>query len=135
MTDVYLLDTNIVTAILKKDSRAIGQAQEKLAANSRLLMSAVVYYEIKRGLLKRDATQQLAALEELTRNLEWADVARAHWEAAATLWAECQKAGIPLNDADLLLAVQARQAQAIMVTNDADFDRLGVPCENWIADR
>jgi tRNA(fMet)-specific endonuclease VapC len=132
VTDKYLLDTNIVTAILKKDHQVFNRLQVKLAANAHILISAVVYYEIKRGLLKRNAVHQLAVFEEMVRSLEWADVERSHWETAAILWAECQKAGVAINDADLLLAAQARQAQAVLVTDDADFSRLDVLRENWI---
>lgn len=132
MSATFLLDTNIVTAILKKDPRVTERLRIELAANARIVISAVVYYEIKRGLLKRDALQQLAAFEEMIRHTEWIDVNRSHWEAAAVLWAECQKAGTPINDADLLLAIQARHAQAILVTDDNDFDSLDVSRENWI---
>ena len=140
MTTTYLLDTNIVTAILRKDPHVTSRLRTALAANAHILISAVVYYEIRRGLLKRDAKRQLAAFEEIVNKLEWLDVERCHWEAAAALWAECQKAGAPVNDADLLLAIQARYAQAILVTDDNDFNRLGVSLEfelefekeNWI---
>lgn len=132
MAATYLLDTNIVTALLKRDPSVTGRLRAELARNSRILISAVVYYEIERGLLKRDALRQLAIFEQMASKLEWLDVERPHWEAAATLWAEHQKAGKPGNDADLLLAVQARQAQAVLVTDDADFDELDVSHENWI---
>ncbi len=132
MTTTYLLDTNIVTAVLKKDPHVTGRLRAELAANAHILISAVVYYEIKRGLLRRDAMRQLAAFEEIVSKLGWLDVDRSHWEAAAALWAECQKAGTPANDADLLLAVQSRQAQVVLVTDDNDFDSLGVSRENWI---
>jgi len=132
VTTTYLLDTNIVTAVLKKDPHVTGRLRAELAANAHILISAVVYYEIKRGLLRRDAMRQLAAFEEIVSKLGWLDVDRSHWEAAAALWAECQKAGTPANDADLLLAVQSRQAQVVLVTDDNDFDSLGVSRENWI---
>jgi len=132
MMTKYLLDTNIVTAILKKDPHVTGRLRTELIANAHILISAVVYYEIKRGLLKRDAMRYAAAFEDLVRNLEWVDVKRSHWEKAAKMWAECQKTGTPVSDADLLLAVQARQAQAILVTDDNDFDYLDVSRDNWI---
>ena len=132
MSATYLLDTNIVTAILRKDPRVTERLRAELTANAKILISAVVYYEIKRGLLKRDALRQLDAFEDIVRHTEWVDVDRSHWEAAAALWAECQKAGTPVNDADLLLAIQARHAQAILVTDDNDFDTLDVSRENWI---
>ena len=132
MTASYILDTNMVTAILKKDRHVTGCFRKALAGNARIFISPVVYYEIRRGLLWRDAAAQLTAFDELAGRLEWLSVDRAHWEAAAVLWAECMKRGIPANDADLLLAVQARHERAVIVTNDRDFDRLDVDRENWI---
>lgn len=133
MTASYLLDTNTVTAVLKKDRNVTDRLRKVLAGNARVLISPVVYYEIRRGLLWRGAGAQLTAFDELAGRLEWLPVDRAHWEAAAALWAECMKKGIPTNDADLLLAVQARHAGAAVVTNDKDFDRLDVAREDWIA--
>lgn len=132
MAATYLLDTNIVTALLKRDPHATSRLRAALADNARVLISAVVYYEIRRGLLKRDALRQLAVFEQMVSKLEWLDVERPHWDTAAMLWAERQKAGKPGNDADLLLAAQARQAQAVLVTDDADFEELEVSHENWI---
>jgi len=135
MTDAYLLDTDIVTAILRKDPQVADRLRAALASNARVFISAVVYYEIKRGLLRRDASRQLAAFEEMVRHLEWLDVERPHWDAAAALWAESRRVGSPINDADLLLAAQARQLRAVVVTDDDDFNRLDVPCENWTVHR
>jgi tRNA(fMet)-specific endonuclease VapC len=132
VTDAYLLDTNIVTAMLKRDRCVVKELRAKLRANSHILISAVVYYEIKRGLFKRDAMRQLAEFEEMAKSWEWLDVNRSHWEAAAAIWARCQRAGISPNDADLLVAAQARLARAIVVTHDSDFDHLDVVREDWI---
>jgi tRNA(fMet)-specific endonuclease VapC len=132
VTPSYLLDTNIVTAVLKKDRPVTGRLRRVLAGNARVFISPVVYYEIRRGLLWRSAVGQLSAFDELVGKLEWLAVDRAHWEAAAALWAECMKRGTPANDADLLLAVQARHMRAVLVTNDSDFDRLEVDREDWI---
>jgi tRNA(fMet)-specific endonuclease VapC len=126
MTATYLLSANFVTAILKKDPQATDLLRAELAANARILISAVTYYEIKRGLLKRDATRQLAAFEEMVSKLEWLDVERAHWEAAVAMWAGFQKVGKPVNDADLLWAVQAHQSGAILITDDDNSDGLNV---------
>jgi tRNA(fMet)-specific endonuclease VapC len=132
VTDAYLLDTNIVTAILKRDRRVVEELRARLRDNSHILISAVVYYEIKRGLFKRDAMRQLAEFEEMAKCWEWIDVNRSHWEAAAAICARCQRAGISANDADLLVAAQARLARAIVVTHNSDFDHLDVVREDWI---
>jgi tRNA(fMet)-specific endonuclease VapC len=131
VTAAYLLDTNIVTAILRSDPCVMANLREVANANDRVLFSVAVYYEIKRGLLKHDALHRLARFEELVRHWEWLNVERHHWEAAAVLWAQCQKAGIAATDVDLLLAVQASYAGAILVTHDNDFRRFDVECEDW----
>ncbi len=48
----YLLDTNVLTGILKKDARIVNRLTEVLAADAQLILSPVVFYEIQRGLLR-----------------------------------------------------------------------------------
>ena len=131
----YVLDTNTVTAVLKKDAQVVTRLRSVLASDSRVLVSAVVYYEITRGLLWRDAIGLLAAFDRLVASLEWLDVTRTHWSLAAGLWAESRRSGATLDDADLILAAQARDEQAILVTDDKDFDLIDVARENWVIRR
>ena len=132
MTTAYLLDTNIVTAVLRKEPVVLECLGARFRANDRILVSAVVHYEIKRGLLRRDAARQLADFEAWLRHWDWVDVERSHWEAAAMLWAKCRRAGVAISDVDLLLAAQARYLRAVVVTRDRDFQHLDVVCEDWI---
>ena len=133
MSAAYLLDTNMVTAILRSDLVVLEHLRARAREDVRILFSVVVYYEIKRGLLKRDMTRRLAAFEELARHWEWLDVERHDWESAAVLWARCRNEGIAASDVDILLAVQARRAGAILVTHDRDFEYLDVVREDWLA--
>ncbi|MBM3131363.1 MAG: type II toxin-antitoxin system VapC family toxin [Chloroflexi bacterium] len=128
----YLLDTNIISALLKKQDAAESRLRETVATKELVFLSAVVHYEAKRGLLKRDAKNQMQALERLVARFEWCDVVQADWELAARLWVERAKIGRPIEDADLLIAAQARRLGATLVTdNTDDFDDLGVTVENW----
>jgi tRNA(fMet)-specific endonuclease VapC len=132
MRAAYLLDTNIITAVLKKDVAVTGRLCSVLAANSRVFVSAVVYYEIARGLNWRGAALQQAAFRQLVDTLEWLEVERVHWEIASTLWADSRRLGISLDDADVILAAQARERQATVVSDDKDFDHMGITRENWV---
>ena len=127
-----LLDTNIVTAILRKEPVALACLEARFRANDRVLVSAVVQYEIRRGFLARGAVRQLAEFEAWLQHWIWLDVERSHWEAAAELWAKCRKAGIAASDTDLILAVQAHQEQAVLITRDKDFEYLDVVYEDWL---
>jgi tRNA(fMet)-specific endonuclease VapC len=128
----YLLDTNIVSAILRKDAAVEKRLQGTVPAKDQVWLSAVVYYESKRGLLKRDAKKQMQAFETLVARFEWCDVIQEDWELAARLWVACSNAGNPMEGTDLLIAAQAQRLKAILVTdNEKDFDMLDASIENW----
>lgn len=130
----FLLDTNILSAILRKETAVEKRFRQAIFDDDNLLLSIVVYYEIKRGLLKRDAKKQMVIFEHLSNQLAWCDVIIEDWELAARLWAERSKRGKPIADADVLIAAQAKRLDAILVTdNTKDFDALGVKTENWKA--
>jgi tRNA(fMet)-specific endonuclease VapC len=128
----YLLDTNIISLLLRRDPIIERRIEEAFAANESIVLSPVVLYEIRRGLLKRDSKKQMGFFERLIPRLAWRDSERVDWELAAHLWAEREKMGRPIEDADLLIAAQAKRLGAILVTdNEKDFEGLGVTLENW----
>ena len=133
MNNVYLLDTNIITGVLKKDANIVRRLNEALKANALVVLSCVAFYEIKRGLLKKDVKKQLVFFEQLAQSLEWADLLRSDWDLAAQLWAVEANQGRPLQDTDLLMATQARRLKAVVVTNnEKHFANLGATIENWL---
>jgi tRNA(fMet)-specific endonuclease VapC len=128
----YLLDTNVITGILKQDARIVDRVTAALSADARMILSPIVYYEIKRGLLRRDARKQLEFFEQFAQSLHWDDLHRVDRMAAAQLWAGEVAHGRPPQDADILLAAQAQRLKAILVTaNERHFAQLGVRLENW----
>jgi len=129
---VYLLDTNIISLLLRRDPIVAQRLEDALAANATIVLSPIVFYETQRGLLKRDAKKQRTFFERLSPKFVWRDLERQDWAEAAQLWAEREQAGRPISDADLMIAVQAKRLGAILVTdNERDFDGWGVQVENW----
>jgi tRNA(fMet)-specific endonuclease VapC len=128
----YVLDTNIFTAILRKEPKAVEQAEKALATNAEFLLCPVVFYEVYRGLLHRDAKRQLSFYLQFVAGLTWDDLDREDWRAAAQRWADMRRGGYSVGDADLLIGTYAARRNAIVVTdNTKDFLPLGVPVENW----
>lgn len=135
----YLLDTNTIECILEKRRDAHTRIKEKLQAvlgqNALVLMSPIVFYELARWLYKKKAQKQLAALEKLVNLLNWCDLNRATWESGSRLWAKCRRKGRPTGegiDADVLIAAQAKEHDAIVVTDNVrHFQYLGVNYESW----
>jgi len=130
----YLLDTNVVTQLLKRTPRVVESYRHALEQGEQVYLSAVVYYEVKRGLLHLGAAKQLRQLDEDFRNvLRWAPVSDAAWDQAAYFWAECRRQGKPHDDdGDLLIAAQAHLLGVALVTwNTRDFIDFQISTENW----
>ncbi|MFQ5853119.1 MAG: PIN domain-containing protein [Candidatus Binatia bacterium] len=105
-----------------------------LEGREQVYLSAVAYYEVKRGLLHVGATKQLQQLDaDFKGVLPWAAVTDAAWDRAAHLWAECRRQGKPHDDdGDLLIAAQAYLLRAVVVTrNTRDFTDFQITVENW----
>lgn len=135
----YLPDTNTIECILEKRRDAHTRIKEKLQAvlgqNALVLMSPVVFYELARLLYKKKAEKQLASLEKLVNLFNWCDLNRTTWESGSKLWANCRRRGKPTGeglDADVLIAAQAKEHNAVVVTNNIrHFQYLGANYESW----
>lgn len=128
----YVLDTNIITAIVRENDRVLKKFGQALQEGHQFLGCPIIYYEGKRGLLARDAKGQRPRFERLYNNLEWHDFNKDDWELAAALWVKRKNAGRPIEDADLFIGVFAYNRQATLITNNTkDFDLLGITLEDW----
>lgn len=58
----YLLDSNIVSYILKKNATVDKKLRAVNIQGGMVFISCITYYEIKRGLLSINAVKQLAEL-------------------------------------------------------------------------
>jgi predicted nucleic acid-binding protein len=129
-----LLDTNTLSYLLRSDSAvrsAFIAARDKEQCT--FLLSPVVDYEIRRYLLLKGATRNLAQYEALTVNWQDTGFDREDWLQAALLWAGRHRIGMSIADADLLIAVNALRHDAVLVTNNArHFKDLGLRLENWL---
>ncbi|NER37618.1 MAG: type II toxin-antitoxin system VapC family toxin [Oscillatoria sp. SIO1A7] len=131
----YILDTNIVTAILKRNEKIQARLDRAYQNNRELFISGITYYEIKRGLLATNATRQLADFERLCRSYRVVSVLNEIeiLERAATIHAELKRRGTPLEDADILIAATAIVQGLILVSHDSDMLRVpGVTVEDWL---
>lgn len=129
----YVLDTNIITALLRYDAKPVAYATTAVRGKAEILLCPLVFYETLRGLLYRDANRQMELFLRYAAALTWDDFNRADWQRAAHLWGTLRQQGRPISDADLLIGAYAVERQAIVVTaNQRHFDPLGVQTENWL---
>lgn len=126
----YLLDANVVSDLLRGHEPV--RSRYLALASASFLLSPVVDYEVRRYLLLKGATRNLAQFEALIAT--WAPITfgTSSWTLAAQLWADRHRVGLAIADADLLIAVSALQQDATLVTNNrSDFAGLGLRIEDW----
>ena len=129
----YSLDTNTISHILRKDRLTVQKFRAAYAADNEFLLCPIVYYELKRGFLRRDARNQISEMEEIVAQFRWQEFEPAIWAIAAQGWADARGRGHSPGDADLLIAYHAHHYSAVLVTaNVKDFEFLPVQMENWV---
>ncbi|MEC4985175.1 MAG: type II toxin-antitoxin system VapC family toxin [Oscillatoria sp. PMC 1068.18] len=130
----YLLDTNIVTAILKQNEKINQKLTEVDLARDELFISCITYYEIKRGLIAINATRQLANFDKLctTLTILFLDDLEII-EKAAEIYADLKIKGSIIQDADILIAATAITHDLTLVSHDTDLARVEeVKLVNWL---
>lgn len=60
-----LLDTDVLSAIMRKNPLATERARAYLETHRQVAFSVITRYEVLRGLLVKGATKQLAAFDQL----------------------------------------------------------------------
>ncbi|GHV11378.1 twitching motility protein PilT [Spirochaetia bacterium] len=131
---VYSLDTNIISYFLRKDSRIINKIDTILMRNDRIIISNIVYYEIRRGLLSNFAPRKTATFNQFCNVHEVGTTDKETTEIAASVYSKLQKKGELIEDADILIASFCLRNDFIFVTNNVQhFKNIdGLKIENWV---
>lgn len=129
----YLLDTNIVSLIMRQDAIIIQNFGLYRAQKQNLLMCGVTYFEIRRGLLAKNATAQMRKFEafmKIVPIIMLDDVAI--FEQAAVIYADLQRRGLMIQTEDILIAATAMVKGLTLVSRDEDLTRIqGLDLEQW----
>ena len=131
----FSLDADTVTKLLKKHPGNLAVVQrfrEEARRNALFIACPVVYYEIRRELVLKQANAQLATLEKLIDAVFWREFNARIWNRAAGLWSALRAQGKSHNDADVLIAAHALEYDAVLVTGNVEhFRDTGVQLEDW----
>ncbi|MBD2430776.1 MULTISPECIES: type II toxin-antitoxin system VapC family toxin [Fischerella] len=130
----YLLDTNIVTYVLKRNATVDKKLRDVRTLGQEVFISCITFYEIKRGLLAVNATRQLSEFNRFCRNykvLLLDDIETI--EKACEIHADLKNKGTLIQEADILIAATAITRGLILVSNDSDMLRVPeISLENWL---
>ena len=128
-----LLDTDILSELLKQQPVVLQRVRTYLAEHERLAFSIITRYELLRGLKAKQARTQEAAFTLLCQASIILPLTDQVVDRAATLYGELHRQGALLPDADLLIAATALESQRTLVTNNlAHFQRVpNLVIETW----
>jgi len=129
-----LLDTDILSALMRQHPVATARAREYLAVHQRLTFSIITRYEVLRGLHAKNASAQLAAFDKLCDSSIVLPLIDPIIVRAAKAYAGLHQRGALIGDGDILIAATALEHGLVMVTNnESHFQRIaGVQLENWL---
>ena len=129
----YLLDTNIVSVILKNNPTLNREYRALRGQNAQIFISGITYYEVKRGLLYLNASRKLAKFEIFCAGVTIIIPDLNILEIACRIHGNLKARGRPIGDADILIAATAISHDFILVSHDADMLNIeGLNLENWV---
>ena len=133
---IHLLDTSILTYLIKNQPPAIAQRIDALPAEDRLCMSFMTWAELLKGAERSSRKAEvLRRLETLARQVPVLYPAGpaicSHYAEQAT---RLKAAGTPIGANDLWIACHALAEDATLVThNTRAFERVaGLRVEDWV---
>ena len=115
------LDTNIITAFLKKDLRIVRKVSDYLEYFDRLTINIISYYEILRGLKDLGNVEKLKKFEEFVQANELVSIRKETIVKASEIYAYLKKQGNLIEDADILMASIAIVEDLVLITNNISF--------------
>ncbi len=132
----YLLDTNIVSDLVKRPQGPVAEKIGRLSSEERnqLCTSIIVAAELRYGFAKKGATKLGQRIEKL---LEMVDVLPFDVEADkhyGRIRVELERRGAIIGANDMLIAAHTIAVDAVLVTDDVrEFERVGgLNLENWL---
>ena len=131
------LDTNIITAFLKNDLRAVEKVSGYLENFDKLSINVIAYYEILRGLKDLGNQEKLRRFGDFIEENELIWIRKETVEKAAEIYAYLKKDGNLIEDADILMAAIAIVEDLTLITNNPNhFNRVkGLRLDNWLSER
>jgi len=128
-----LIDTDILSLMLRNHSIVMIQAKTYLQVYQRFTFSLITRYEILRGLKSKQATAQLVAFERLCTVSLILPLTDEVIMQAANIYADLHQRGVLIGDADILIAATAMVNNLTLVTNNTKhFKRIHqLRLSNW----
>lgn len=129
----YLLDTNILSDLVRQPQGKVKQAIEAVGEAS-IFTSIVVAGELRFGAAKKASERLTIQLETILDLIPVLPLEAPADLEYGRLRAELEAGGVPIGGNDMLIAAHALATDAILVTdNEREFRRINrLKVENWL---
>lgn len=138
MTDVLLLDAGVLgQASHPRRNPAFAQWFDRLlTTDTAVIIPEISDYEVRRELLRARREVGIRRLDQLKEALTYLPITTAVMLRAAQLWAEARQRGRPTADpkeldCDVILAAQAQEVGAMVVTDNIGHLAQFVAAKSW----
>lgn len=133
MTPPTLLDTDVFSQLMRQTATVVNRARIYRVDHVRLTISLMTRFEILRGLRTRNAGMQLAAFDVFCATNEVLPLTDAVIDRGAYLYADLNRRGQLIGDADILIAATALEHGLVLATaNVRHFSRIsGLQIDDW----
>lgn len=128
----YLLDSNVVIDILRKNEKIASKAEAETENKNKIFICPIVYYEVIRGFKILNATKKLEIFWKYYSGWGNLPLTDKVMDTAAEIYEQLHK-GQQIEDNDIFIAATAIANNCTLVTaNDKHFARIkNLKLENW----
>ncbi len=133
MSYAYLLDTNVISDLIRNPSGAVFRQISQIGETS-VCTSIVVACELRYGVRKSGAKQLQVRLEGILHRLDVLPLESPVEEHYAEIRTRLERAGTPIGPNDLLIAAHSLALNLTLVTaNVREFERVpNLKVTNWL---
>ena len=130
----FALDTNIVSYYLKGNIKLIERINDEIK-DGNIIIPPIVYFEIKRWLLKNNSKTKLAAFENLISKYGIDIISIETLDISLLIYIDLKSRNITVDDADIFIAGFCIQNNYTLITNNTrHFENIkNLKIENWVS--
>ena len=129
----YALDTDITSFYLKGNIKLIDRINNEIKDGT-IVIPPVVYFEIKKWLLKNNAKTKLLAFETLLAKYGVDTISKETLDISLSVYIDLKSNNITIDDADIFIAGYCIQNDYILITNNTKHYKniKNLRIDNWI---
>ena len=134
MPEIYMLDTDICSYIIKNRSARLRNIFNAHYRNNAVCISAVTYAELMAGAMRSGSMRLEERISDFTSLLKITDWTFSCARQFAIIQTALLNAGTPIGNMDTMIAAAALDIDATLATNnETHFKRVtGLKIENWL---